>query len=429
MEEKRVPLNLKKASKAELSLRYKFSMIILSILLMFSYLVDDYQNLLIFLFCVVFAFGPILKLKIDKSDCFWLMYVVVLLAFGLLRENDKLNVIKKATIIMIFIFIKMLIQGISCLWIKFLSKLLVIGGVIHSVAVVFELFNPYLIRSINRIIGVETIIDINNSSSFEVYKVGITGQPGIVGFCIAIFLCICSAYYFRHKRSGKNLILLGLGFVALLLTGKRTLFVSAIICFFILLYIYHSIILRKKLKFYYLVLLLILLLPVVIRIPAFSANLSRILSSNSIGSRADIYEVLINNFKNNPMFGSGADAYTSVMNISAHNEYLRVLAENGILGFLFFMLALGTPLIFILEAIVRNRSYIVRNWDGIYFEYIFPLLISVHWQILIMLYSLTGNPLSTTDQMLSYFIFAGLGISAAGKLNEKGLPYRFSRGI
>ena len=141
MEEKRVPLNLKKASKAELSLRYKFSMIILSILLMFSYLVDDYQNLLIFLFCVVFAFGPILKLKIDKSDCFWLMYIVVLLAFGLLRENDKLNVIKKATIVMIFIFIKMLIQGISCLWIKFLSKLLVIGGVIHSVAVVFELIN------------------------------------------------------------------------------------------------------------------------------------------------------------------------------------------------------------------------------------------------------------------------------------------------
>ena len=104
------------------------------------------------------------------------------------------------------------------------------------------------------------------------------------------------------------------------------------------------------------------------------------------------------------------------MDIGAHNEYLRVLSENGLFGFVFFLPALLVPLLKILGVIVLKRVVLLQMLATEQRDEVFALLMSVFWQITILLYSMTGNPLNTIDQTTSYFVFVAIGTGAVRKL-------------
>ena len=157
------------------------------------------------------------------------------------------------------------------------------------------------------------------------------------------------------------------------------------------------------------------MIPFVTRLPVFSRNIDRLLNGDDAG-RYLIWQVLINNFKSSPIIGVGRNVYYSQMNIGAHNDYLRVLSENGLVGFTFCLLALMIPLLQMLRFIFYNRNAIRMMLFKEVKYLIFELLVSIFWQILILLYALTGNPLNSIEQLASYMAFTAMGVSAKREL-------------
>lgn len=98
---------------------------------------------------------------------------------------------------------------------------------------------------------------------------------------------------------------------------------------------------------------------------------------------------------------------------------MRVLSENGILGFIFFILALLVPFFQILKSVFRHRAYFKISLQGGDNKNILLMLISLYWQFMTLLYSLTGNPLTAKDQLITYFIFTAIGIGATQRVEVK----------
>jgi O-antigen ligase len=90
------------------------------------------------------------------------------------------------------------------------------------------------------------------------------------------------------------------------------------------------------------------------------------LSSGTMNGRTTIWYSGVEAFKENPMFGAGSGAFAeaaenNVVNgeeMSAHNAYLSVLVENGMVGFILF----GGMLIFMFVITLRTEKNNLYRW-------------------------------------------------------------------
>ncbi len=141
-----------------------------------------------------------------------------------------------------------------------------------------------------------------------------------------------------------NMLYIPLAFFAVILTGSRAGFLVALIS---LVYIILSTRWLGKWGRVSLVLLLAgLVLAAAIVVP--DATLERVLStfmmgeSDDLGGRLTIYAAAARSIDAHPLLGVGCGAFKSAtgLNIIAHNSFLSVLSETGIIGFLFFTIML-----------------------------------------------------------------------------------------
>ena len=79
---------------------------------------------------------------------------------------------------------------------------------------------------------IRNLLNISEIEHRAAYLDGITTQPSIAGFNISIFACVCVIKFFKSEKTNQKMYLLFflLGMSALLLTGKRTLFVGIVFC-------------------------------------------------------------------------------------------------------------------------------------------------------------------------------------------------------
>lgn len=382
----------------------------LTFFLMFRYLVGGMAPFLLIAIAMLLAIRPVLRFRLELSDYLWLVYALAVLGLGLLRD-DKSVTLNRFMILLLQLFIKWILQTNWQGWRSPFCRILFAMGCLHAAAVVMELFNPDFIRGINDLLRVESI------RFSMVYRKGITNQPAVAGFCISIFVCIAMTAFLKTTKKTKVFFTFTtvFGLAALLLTGKRALFAEVLGCCFLAAYLYYAVIQHKGFKMFTAGLVIIAALPFIAQLPVFQLNVDRLLHGDDAG-RYVIYNVLINNFKSSPLVGVGRDVFREQMDIGAHNEYLRVLSENGLFGFVFFLPALLVPLLKILGVIVLKRVVLLQMLATEQRDEVFALLMSVFWQITILLYSMTGNPLNTIDQTTSYFVFVAIGTGAVRKL-------------
>lgn len=127
--------------------------------------------------------------------------------------------------------------------------------------------------------------------------------------------------------------------------------------------------------------------------------------------RVDLYALAINAFYDHPIFGIGignfipyTHAYTSV-----HNTYLQVLCEQGIIGFLFFII----PIFYCLQkTIVALRKSINKSNQ---------LKLSLFFQLCFIFYGLTGNVTSGLSSFGIYFL--GIGLLQCYFSNDEDITY------
>ncbi|MBD2388330.1 O-antigen ligase family protein [Cylindrospermum sp. FACHB-282] len=79
---------------------------------------------------------------------------------------------------------------------------------------------------------------------------------------------------------------------------------------------------------------------------------------NSFNWRLAQWSLLLKAWEDSPILGYGlaTSRYLTIYNNYAHNDYVRALAEGGILGFLVFIAFLGTQLIHLMELLRRSPA-------------------------------------------------------------------------
>lgn len=153
-------------------------------------------------------------------------------------------------------------------------------------------------------------------------------------------------------------------------------------------------------------------------IPQLQVLVGRLMDSDdwsTLGGRTELYEIAMNMWEQNPIFGQGWNAYKLVSansigkvyasqyaRMQTHNVYLQLLSEVGIIGMLAFVMIFSYPL---LKTFSKTRAYGLNEFLN-YIEKKY-LLSVIYMLLFFMLYGMTGNPLYDAYMYFLAFICCG----------------------
>lgn len=112
-------------------------------------------------------------------------------------------------------------------------------------------------------------------------------------------------------------------------------------------------------------------------------------------SRDFLWASALNVFHSSPVIGVGVGRFMQVSgsDMDAHNAYLQILAEQGIVGLLLFII----PLVYCVINTIKQMYYRKNeSCETLYF--------SLFIQFVLILYSITGNPMVNPYGYMIYFL-------------------------
>ena len=253
---------------------------------------------------------------------------------------------------------------------------------------------------------------------------GLVGTYQFAGMMMSIsFGVILIDYY--YERSMLNLIGLGITFLALLMSGKRTFSLLAVIAYFLIFSFNNDT--KKRKKFIRLTFILILLLIVAyFTVPAVRMLAERILlysGDKTYNGRSYYWTAALSIFSNNKIHGIGMGCFSQYFDVyfhrlgnleayDAHNIYIQMLAELGIVGEALFVIFFVICLISTIKLFKKLRK--IREK-----EYGYVLCYSVFLQIWFIVYGATGNPLYGAGQSFFYIASIAMMMSVKHELKIK----------
>lgn len=238
------------------------------------------------------------------------------------------------------------------------------------------------------------------------YFAGFTHQLATTAMFVAYGIPL--VMYRKGKKSFARTVLVALLYAGLIMTGKRMLLLAAIIAPLIVAACAETQTNKNLKRITVYIIISIIALTLIYRFSdkliMMGGSIKRITKS-IIGSDLDItsgrlplWKAAIAMFKDAPVFGSGIGQYivAASMGTEAHNAYLQLLAETGIIGLLLFLMVLAGNFLYTarkLRASQTNNEH---------------LKISLYFQILYILYSFTGNTVTSVSSLMIYFLFCAL---------------------
>lgn len=378
--------------------------------------------LLISLIVPIFIMGIMYKKRIIKLlPLTQKMYIiaVVLLGIILIRNGDLINGHMGLPFYYTVTIILYLILCNSNNWIKIALNIILLFTIEHIICTwIFYFFPDFYINNVLPLFPEMFHSDL--LYQFEHNQVaGLTYHYSTNGIYLAIGVIVTWALLLeKDSNKFKKIfiaVLFVLGFGALLLTGKRAhlLFsVLAIICIF---FVKNGKAFKKSLV--QIILIAIIGVCIIgitsIFIPEINNTMNRMIESIKYGDisngRQPLYEIAINNFKSAPIIGHGWGKYKytypsyningqlndSYEYMDAHNIYLQLLSEIGILGTIIILLILFSFLIRTIKIInLNNINSLERK----------SLLVSLGIQVFVLLYGFTGNPIYDVQVFFIYMI-------------------------
>lgn len=349
--------------------------------------------------------------KIYRNDTFIVLFFLLLLV-NLYRCNN--NTFFDMAIMMPYILLCFFCRR-DISWIELAYKILIFSNTIYAILTIFFYFNSGIYSSVamrlfpssyNRLIGWYN----------DGCMAGLTSHYTINGLLMAMgtFMIFCQLLenwgnYTKQSKLIKVCHLM-LFVISLLLTGKRgpVVFIGA--AMFAVYYLHLSN--RPKGRIVRIIgigILVICLFAILFSIfPSLSTFLNRFISLSESGDitlgRERYWQLAIMCFARNPIFGIGwgrfeavsAEMYSNA--VDAHNNYLQILCETGIVGFLIFM---GMALAGLYRTVKLYQQCILKSEETFY---TYLIAFSVGFQIFFLLYGFSGNPLYTTITYMPYFV-------------------------
>lgn len=388
------------------------------------------------LFICAYKFN--LKIMIPLASFFWLALAFLALSAFLLMGPDKTVLPKRMGLFLVSILI-MVTRGKNCEWIRPAIMACLTLLTFHAFATIVLNAAPSLYDGF--------IAPIVHGSSVTVIgpKAGLTSHYSYNGQLVAIGLLISYVLFKTSPlRGGKGTDrlrygLLTLSFaVALLLTTKRTPLLICILAVILIEYLMAS---KGKTTTVFKVLLILFIAGVFVvafgdQIPVLSNvmnRLSAIFTTNTLEEsttgRTLLWDRAIQLWSDSPIFGFGwgtyryywTDGFQGVSS-AAHNVFLQLLAEVGVVGFIIFMI----PALSVFFGLTRSAHRLMREdydcthdmCDSIYSAVIFAFV----FQLYFFIYCFVGAPLYDFESFPVYFVLScGVWYSTRSVMARDGL--------
>jgi O-antigen ligase len=248
---------------------------------------------------------------------------------------------------------------------------------------------------------------------------GIAGEKSDAAFLMLVGISIILPQIFVNRDySIVNILNCALYYAALLLTGKRTLFIVSIIILLLSIANLGENISRKIQKYIVVAIIGCVALYVAVIVMPETGTLFDRLTKNlsedyALAQRIKMWGYAFSMFRNSPILGQGFACYRTYAvyygwstAYFAHNIYIEILAELGLVGtFLFAMFIFS-----ILSNINKVRKSFLTNEERIFYS------ISSNIIMMFLIYGTTGNVLYYTFEITWFIIAAHIIKLVAEKL-------------
>lgn len=387
----------------------KLSILISTFLIFFGYTVPNQYIILGSILPFIIIYSKKIKLwRIKSDDILWIMCLGLVIS-SMSYSKDIDETIKYSIVIFIMLLVKILYSNVED-YKDYIVRLFYIASSIHVISTIGYIIIPdVIIKICSIILPHQAYLD-----NLQFYKIGsiagITGQTGINVFYISIYIAIvyskivCTKNYKLY-----NIISLIIGFIALFLTAKRGPLITNIIVILLITIIFGNINIKNFIpKVAIFIGISIIGWQIISEIPQANIMIEKFetfTKSNDItNGRTDLWYEAISYIKMNPIIGIGAYATPRVMGEMTHNIYIQLILELGIIGFLFFALAMLKSFVLTLKNYFKIKGKkTLKDSEKVFFS------ISIYIQLYFLIYGISGNPLYGITFLMPYFISIAMG--------------------
>lgn len=367
-----------------------------------------------------------------------LLVIILCLGMFILNRNYILKINKYKLMYSLFVIMIM----VSCFWVSNINviwdySLYLISGICVIFSDFSKTFYYYFMKNFKTLFWVfifsmfleallpNVLFLIFGFASFgDAEMRALTSGGAIAGLAFekayAAFICNLGLGVifaeFVAQRSYKYVIQSILVMIALMMTGKRTLFIIPIVALLIYVMLFSKNNKFIKLAGVGLGISAFIIIAYTI-IPEASLIIDRIINSGGdvLSGRENFWNYAMDMFHQNPFFGRGFMSFNDFVfnqgfryygerwNYQAHNVYIQLLGETGIIG-------CGVIITLIVILIIKAISLAKTTsnfWD----------VLLVYWIMLFGIYSLTGNTLYYPCQLI-ILVVSILLISNVKKIRE-----------
>ena len=259
-----------------------------------------------------------------------------------------------------------------------------------------ELISPELFRRLFSFLSLGNSLVVRVDGQLAI--AGLAFEKGYAAFLCNMGLGVLFARIFSGRLTPSLAIQVVVVFAALMMTGKRTLFLIplfGVLAFILLFARSHKVITAIAVA----LAVSLLLFVAYAFVPQVSLVFDRFLADNGdpLSGREVFWTYAIQMFLASPLIGMGFLSFNEYTNsqgflyygepwtFQAHNVYIQVLAELGAVGLILFV----SMLLFLLFGLAATA----RSSRSVY------VLAAFYWALLIAVYSLTGNTIYYACQL------------------------------
>ena len=292
---------------------------------------------------------------------------------------------------------------------KLLITIIRVTCIIFSASILISVIIPNLFTEyFHFLITTDTGV-IKTEIAEGIYS-GMTGEKSNAAFYMNIGIALEIALYNKEEKfKNKNFVLIFIYLVSLMLTGKRTLLLVSLIVIAVGIKLLD--IKGKAAKvFIYGFMIIPLIFIIFSFVPQVSVTIDRLLESSNydtLNGRTRFWDFCIEMYEDKPLIGYGYDTFNEVFadkehfiyngkvwDMYAHNIYLELFGETGIVGFGIFCIAL---ILLLIKSIAAFKNKYATNFQKVL------LFFSIGIQVICILYGFTGNVIYAHYELGFYF--------------------------
>ena len=309
-------------------------------------------------------------------------------------------------------------------WMGVVIRAIGVFGLFYSAATIVFMLIPESYGVVYPYLQAKSVSPITGMG----YRAGLTVHYSTNGIYTALGFLACSAVALSRKRRGWTLCAC-ICLLALILTTKRAHLAFGVAAFSAAYFSFNS---QRKLGSFGRFILVVAIAIIVLYIVSFFNSevlavverFQELADDDSLNGRSGFYDLCLAMWGRSPLIGNGWGSYTVEFNntaegmfyisrgystMNAHNVYLQVLAEEGVIGLSLFIGAVAMGIICALRALmhlgvtddadeanVRERRALLAG--------------SLSIQVFFAMYCLTGNPLYDAQVYVPWLL--ALGVSS-----------------